>query len=93
MNFTRKEFETAFATIPLKSLEERSWLWRVNSWELIVEYGALQAAFLRRWSLYADMRKIAPEFYDWLLGVFPASEDQRILDDHAARARFDVACR
>jgi len=91
VTFTRKEFEAAFATIPLKSLEERSWLWRVNSWDLVVEGGALQAAFLRRWSLYADMRKIAPDFYDWLLGVFPASEDPRILAEHAARARSDVA--
>jgi len=81
-NFTRKNFEMALASIPEESLRERSWLWRVNDWEKVNERGALQAAFLRRWSIYVDMRALAPEFFDWLLAAFPASEDQRILDEH-----------
>ncbi len=85
MTFTKKEFETALATIPEASLTEQNWLGRVNSWEKVKKEGALQAAYLRRWSVYADMRSVAPEFYDWLLSVFPASEDQSVLDAHAAR--------
>ncbi|HEY0721557.1 MAG TPA: hypothetical protein VGE50_09915 [Gammaproteobacteria bacterium] len=85
MNFTREEFEAALATIPEASLEEYNWLWRVNSWQKVCEQGALQAAYLRRWSRYADMRSLAPQFYDWLLAVFPARYDQKILTEHAAR--------
>ena len=85
MKFTRKEFEKALATIPERSLMEQNWLWRVNTWEKVKKDGALQAAYLRRWSVYADMSSLAPEFYNWLLEVFPASEDQRVLNEHAVR--------
>jgi hypothetical protein len=87
MNYTREEFEAAVATIPQSSLKEHNWLWRVNSWDKVNREGALQAAYLRRWSVYADMRSMAPEFYDWLLKVFPANQDQRVLNEHLARSR------
>jgi hypothetical protein len=85
MNYTREEFEAAIATIPERSLVEQNWLWRVNSWEKVNREGALQAAYLRRWSVYADMRTVAPEFYDWLLAVFPVSQDERVLNEHLTR--------
>lgn len=87
MSFTREEFDAAIATIPQSALAEYSWLWRVNDWTKVNEMGALQAAYLRCWSRYADMRSLAPAFYDWLLAAFPASDDQRILEEHAARQR------
>lgn len=87
MRFTREEFEAALATVPEGSLAEDSWLWRVNDWQRINEMGALQAAYLRRWRHYVDLRKLAPQFHDWLLEVFPESEDQRLLQEHTARIR------
>lgn len=87
MIFTREAFEAAVATIPEQALKENNWLWRVNTWQKVNEEGALQAAYLRRWSRYADMCSVAPEFYDWLIAVFPASEDQRVLHEYATRAR------
>lgn len=87
MIYTREKFEAAIAAIPERSLKDQSWLWRVNTWEKVNRDGALQAAYLRRWSVYADMRSVAPEFFDWLLAAFPASEDKRVLSEHLARTR------